>query len=77
MNQYVGGHIDLLVCENYNVVKFDYGCGPSSGLVPDTGVYGDDKDGAYEEVNDEFDEDVDDESNGDLDVQADGHISSF
>ena len=42
MNQYVGGHIDLLVRENYNVVEFDYGCGPSSGPVPDTGVYGDD-----------------------------------
>ena len=30
MNQYVGGHIDLLVHDNYNVAEFDYGCGPSS-----------------------------------------------
>ena len=73
VNQSVGGHIDLLVCNNYNVVEFDYGCGPSSGPIPDTGVYGDDEDCAY----DEFDEDVDDESNGDADVQADGHVSSF
>ena len=77
VNQSVGGHIDLLVHDNYNVVEFDYGCGPSSGPAPDTGVYGDDEDCAYEEANDESDEDVDDESNGDLDVQADGHVSSF
>ena len=77
VNQYVGGHINLLVCENYNVAKFDYGCGPSSGPIPDTGVYGDDEDCAYEEANDESDEDVDDESNGDLDVHADGYVSSF
>ena len=44
VNQSVGGHIDLLVCDNYNVVEFDYGCGPSSGLVSDTRVYGDDED---------------------------------
>ena len=77
VNQYVGGHIDLLVCDNYNVAEFDYGCGPSSGPVPNTGVNGDDEDNTYEEANDEFDEDVDDESNGDADVQADGHVSSF
>ena len=77
MNQYVGGHIDLLVFDNYNVVEFDYGCGPNSGPVPDIGVYVDDEDCAYEEANDESNEDVDDESNGDLDVQADGHVSSF
>ena len=77
MNQSVGGHIDLLVRDNYNVAEFDYGCGPSSSPVPDTGVYGDNEDYAYEEVNDESDEDVDDESNGDLDVQADGHVSAF
>ena len=77
MNQSVGGHIDLLVCDNYIVAEFDYGCGPSSGLVPDTGVYGDDEDCAYEEANDESDEDVDDESNEDADVQADGHVPSF
>ena len=77
VNQYVGDHIDLLVYDNYNVVEFDYGCGPNCGPVPDTGVYVDDEDYAYEEANDEYDEDVDDESNGDLNVQADGHVSSF
>ena len=77
VNQCVGGHIDLLVRENFNVAKFDYGCGPSSGPVPDTGLYGDDEDCAYEAANDEYDEDVDDESNEDLDIQADRHVSSF
>ena len=77
VNQSVGGHIDLLVRDNYNVAEFYYGCGPSSGPVPDTGVYGDDEDCAYEEGNDESVEDFDDEANGDLDVQADGHVSSF
>ena len=77
MNQYVGGHIDLLVRKNYNVAKFDFGCGPSSGPVSDTSVYGDDEDYAYEEANDESDEDVDDESNGDLDIQDNGYVSSF
>ena len=76
MNQSVGGHIDLLVRDNYNVAEFDYGCGPSSGPLSDM-VYGDDKDCAYEEANDESDEDFDDESNGDAYVQADGHVSSF
>ena len=73
MNQSVGGHIDLLVRDNYNVAEFDSGYGPSSGPAPDTGVYGDDEDCAYEEA----DEDVDDESNGDVNVQVDGHVSSF
>ena len=41
MNQSVG--IDLLVRDNYNVAEFDYGCGPSSGPIPDTRVYGDDE----------------------------------
>ena len=59
----MGGHIDLLVRNNHNATEFDYGCGPSSGLVPDTGVYGEDEDCAYEEANDESDEDVDDECN--------------
>ena len=77
MNQSVGGHIDLLVRNNYNVAEFDSGYGPSSSLVPDTGVYRDDEDRAYEEANDESYEDVDDESNGDANVQADGHVSSF
>ena len=77
VNQFVGGHIDLLVRENYNVAEFDHGYRPSSGPVPDTGLYGDNEDRAYEEANDEFDEDVDDESNGDLDAQTDGHGSSF
>ena len=77
MNQSVGDHIDLLVRENYNVAEFEYSCELSSGPVPDTRVYRDDEDCAYEEANDESDEDVDDESNGDLDVQVDGHVSSF
>ena len=71
MNHSVGDYIDLLVRENDNVVEFDYGCGPNSGLALDTdrcGVYEDDEDCEDEETNDEFDEDVDDESNGDLDV---------
>ena len=66
MNQSGGGHIDFLVRDNYNVAKFDYGCEPSSCPVPDTGVFGDDEDCAYEEANDESDEDVDN-----------GHVSSF
>ena len=77
VNQSMGGHIDLLVRDNYNVIEFDYGCGLSSGLVPDTGVCQDDEDCSYEEANDEYDEDVDDESNGDIDVQVDGHVSCF
>ena len=77
VNQFVGDHIDLLVRKNYNVAKFDYCCGPNNGPVPDTELYRDDEDCAYEEANNESDEDVDDESNGDLDVQADGHVSSF
>ena len=44
VNQSMGGHIDLLVRNNYNVTEFDSGCGPSSGPIPDTGVYGDDED---------------------------------
>ena len=78
MNQYVGAYTDLLVRENDNVVEFDYCCGPSSGLTPDTnrcGVYGDDEDCENEEANDESNEDVDGESNEDLDVQVDGHVS--
>ena len=71
VNQSVSGHIDLLVRENYNVANFNYGCGPSSGPVPDIEVCGDDEDCGYEEANDECDEGVDDESNGDIDVQAD------
>ena len=77
VNQSVGGHVDLLVRDNYNVTEFDYGCGPSSGLVPDTGVFGVDEDRAYEEGNDEYDDDVDDDCNGDADVEADGHALSF
>ena len=77
VNQSMGGHIDLLVCDNYNIAEFDYGSGPSSGPVPDTGVNGHDEDCAYEEANDESDKDVDDESNGDADVQAEGHVFSF
>ena len=80
VNQSMGGYTDLLICENDNVVEFNYGCRPSSDPAPDTDrcrVYGDDEDCKYEEANVEYDEDVDDESNGDLDVQADGHVSSF
>ena len=36
VNQYVGAYTDLLVQENDNAAKFDYGCGPSSGPTPDT-----------------------------------------
>ena len=39
VNQSVGGYINLLVRNNYNVAEFDSGCEPSSGPVPDTGVY--------------------------------------
>ena len=69
VNQFMGGHMDLLVRDNYNVAEFDYDCEPSSGQVPDTGVYGDDEDCTYEEANDE--------SNEDADVQVNGHVSSF
>ena len=61
----------------YGLLKIDYGCGPSSGPVLDTGAYGDDDACAYEEGNDESVEDVDDEYDDDLHVQADGHVSSF
>ena len=47
VNQFVGGYTNLLVRENDNVIEFDYGCAPSSGLSLDTdicGVYGDDED---------------------------------
>ena len=72
VNHSVGGYIDLLVRENDNVAEFDYGCGPSSGPVPNThrcGVYGDDGDRKYEEANYEYDEDVANESNGELDFK--------
>ena len=77
VNQSMGGHVDLLVRDNHNVLEFDYGCGPSSGPIPDTGVFGVDEDRAYEEGNDEYDEDIDDDCNGDADIEADGHASSF
>ena len=77
VNQYVGGHVDLLVRDNHNVPEFDYGCGPSSSPIPDTGVFGVDEDHAYEEGNDEYDEDVDDDCNGDANIESDGHASSF
>ena len=76
-NQSVGGHVDLLVRDNYNVQEFDYGCGPSRGLILETGVFRVDEDCAYEEGNDEYDEDVDDDCNGDAVVEVDGHASSF
>ena len=77
VNQSMGGYTDLFVLENYNVVEFDHGYGPSSGPTPDIdrcGVYANNEDYEYDEVNVESD---DDESNGDLDVQADGHVSFF
>ena len=78
LNQSVGGHVDLFVRDNYNVAQSDYGCGPSSGPVPDTGPNGDDEDSADEERNDEYAEDVDDECDGDDgDVEVDGHASFF
>ena len=74
----VGGHADIFVRDNYNVAKFDYGFGPSSGTVPDTGPNGDDEDSADEEHNDEYGEDVDDECDGDDgDVEVDRHASFF
>ena len=76
-NQSVGSHVDLLVRDNYNVPEFDYGCGPSSSPLPETGVFGVDEDCAYEESNDEYDEDVDDDCNGDANVEVHGHASSF
>ena len=76
-NQSVGGHVDLLVHDNYNVQEFDYGCGPNKGPIPETGFFIVDEDRAYEEGNDEYDEDVDDDCNGDAGVEADGHASSF
>ena len=70
-NRSIGG------AEIENLAEIDYGCGPSSGPVLDTGAYGDDDDAyAYEEGNDESGED-DDEYDDDLHVQADGHVSSF
>ena len=69
--------MDLLVCDNYNVPEFDYGYGPSSGPLPETGVFGVDEDRTYEESNNEYDEDVDDDCNGDEDVEVHGHASSF
>ena len=78
LNQSVGGHVDLFVRDNYNVAQSDYGCGPSSDPVPDTGLNGDDEDSADEEGNDEYDEHVDDECDGDDgDVEVDGHASFF
>ena len=76
LNQSVGGHEDLFVRDHYNVAQFDYGCGPSSGPVPDIGLNGDDEDSADEKRNDEYGEDVDDECDGaDADVEVDRHAS--
>ena len=75
LNQSMGGHEDLFVRDHYNVAQFDYGCGPSGGPVPDTGLNVDDEDSAAEERNDE---DVDDECDGaDADVEVDRHASFF
>ena len=64
VNQSVGGHVDLLVHDNYNVPECDCGCGLSSSPVSDTGVFGVDEDCAYEEGIDEYDEDVNDDCVG-------------
>ena len=80
VNQSVGNYTDLFVPENYNVIEFDYGCGPSSGLAPDTekcGVYANDEDYEYDEANVDSEKDVDDEYNGDLDVQGYVNVSPF
>ena len=80
VNQSMGGYTDLFVPKNYNVIEFDYGCGPSSDLASNTDrcrVYANDEDWEYDEASVEFDEVVDDEYNGDLDVQVDVHVSSF
>ena len=77
LNQSVGGHVNLLVRDSYNVAQSNYDCGPSSSPVPNTGPNGDDEDCVDEEGNDEYDEDVDDECNGDADVEADGPESFF
>ena len=78
LNQSVGSHVDLFVRNHYNVAQSDYGCGPSTGAVPDTGPNGDDEDSADEEGNDEYDKDFNDECDGDdEDVDVDGHASSF
>ena len=74
----MGGHVDLFIRDNYNVAQSDYGYGPSSSPVPNTGPNGDDEDNADEEGDDEYDKDVDDECDGDDgDVEVDGHASSF
>ena len=76
MNQSVGAYTDLLVGGNDNVVKLDYGCGPSNAPTPGTDrskVYGNDEDLEDEEANDESDEDGDDESNENND-ESNGNI---
>ena len=65
LNQSMGGHADFFIRDNNNVAQYDYGCGPSSGPVLDTGPNGDDEDSVDEEHNDEYAEDVDDECDGD------------
>ena len=77
LNQSMGDHVDLFVCNNYNVAQSDYGCGPSSGPVLDIRPNGDDEDCSDEEGNDEYNEDVDDECNEGADVEVDEHASSF
>ena len=64
------------VAEIEKLAEIDHGYGPSSGLLLDTGAYGDDDACAYQEGNDEYGED-DDEYDDDLHVQADGLVSSF
>ena len=77
VNQSVGIYTYLLLQENINVEKLDYGCGPSSTLVnvemDRCEINEDDQDCE----DDGGDEDGDNESDGDGYVQADGHVLSF
>ena len=76
MNQSTGTYTNLLLGENFNVEKLDYGCGPSSApvaVIDRCEVNENDQDYKDEASG----EDGDDESDGDGDVQADEHVMSF
>ena len=72
MNRSGGTYTNLLLGENFNVEKLDYGCGPSSAPVAVI-----DRCEVNENDQDYEDEAGDDESDGDRDVQADEHVMSF
>ena len=72
MNRSGGTYTNLLLGENFNVEKLDYGCGPSSAPVAVI-----DRCEVNENDQDYEDEAGDDESDGDGDVQADEHVMSF